>query len=190
LFLLEKNRIHHDSNSTNPSHPCSKPFSAEGSVLLYNKALFKKAGLDPNKPPTTWAQIESYSKKITGLGDGVKGFYFAGACAGCNAFTFMPLIWASGGDVLSSDGKTATVDTPAVRNALSFYRRLWSTGEVPTGAKTDDGTNFLGAFLTDKIGMAGSGAFSIGIIKRDHPNVDFGVAPLPGQKGGSSRLSD
>ena len=165
------------------------PFSAEGSVLLYNKALFKKAGLDPNKPPTTWAQIESYSKKITALGDGVKGFYFAGACAGCNAFTFMPLIWASGGDVLSADGKTATVDTPAVRNALSFYRRLWSTGQVPTGAKTDDGTNFLGAFLTDKIGMAGSGAFSIGIIKRDHPNVDFGIAPLPGQKGGSSSFA-
>jgi multiple sugar transport system substrate-binding protein len=165
------------------------PFSAEGSVLVYNKALFKQAGLDPNKPPKTWAEIEAYSKKITALGNNVKGFYFAGACAGCNAFTFLPLIWASGGDVLSADGKTATLNNAAVKSALSFYRRMWETNQIPAGAKTDNGTNFLGAFLTGKIGMAGSGAFSIGILKRDHPDVDFGIAPLPGEKGGSSSFA-
>ena len=165
------------------------PFSAEGSVLIYNKDLFKKAGLDPNKPPKTFAELEEYAKKITALGGDTKGYYFSGACAGCNAFTFLPLIWASGGDVLSADGKSATLNTPAVKDALALYRRMWEAGYIPSGAKTDNGTNFLTAFTTGKIGMAGTGAFSIGILKRDYPKVDFGLAPLPGKTGGSSSFA-
>jgi multiple sugar transport system substrate-binding protein len=165
------------------------PFSAEGSVLLYNKALFRQAGLDPNRPPTNWAEIEQDAKKITALGNGIKGFYFAGSCAGCNAFTFLPLIWASGGDVLSPDGKTATMTSPVVKNAMTFYRRMWSEGLIPAGAKVDDGTNFLNAFATGKIGMAGSGAFSIGTLKLQHPNVDFGLTYLPGENGGWSSFA-
>src|SRR5579864_1523588 len=34
-------------------------------VLLYNKDLFKKAGLDPNKPPQTLSQLANYAKKLT-----------------------------------------------------------------------------------------------------------------------------
>ncbi|WP_424952639.1 ABC transporter substrate-binding protein [Deinococcus sp.] len=159
------------------------PFSAEGSILLYNKDLFTKAGLDPNKPPTTWQGIRDASKKITALGGGVKGFYFAGACAGCNAFTLLPLIWAAGGDVLSADGKTATLNTPAVKQALTLYRDLWKDGQIPQTAKADSGNDFLNAFTTGKIGMAGSGAFAIGTLKTKYPNVNFGVAYLPGETG-------
>jgi multiple sugar transport system substrate-binding protein len=165
------------------------PFSAEGSVLVYNKDLFRKAKLDPNTPPKSFAQLEVYAKRISALGDGNKGFYFAGACAGCNAFTFLPMIWASGGDVLSADGKTATVDSRAVRDALSLYRRLWNAGQMPIGAKTDNGANFYGAFASGKIGMAGLGAFAIGALKKDNPKLDFGIAPLPGRLGGSSSFA-
>lgn len=165
------------------------PFSAEGSILLYNKDLFKRANLDPNKPPTNWAEIRADSAKITALGGGVKGFYFSGSCAGCNAFTFLPLIWASGGDVLSADGKTATVDSPAVKKALTLYRDLWRGGQILRSAKTDAGTDFLNAFASGKIGMAGSGAFAIGTLKDKYPNVNFGVAFLPGETGNSSSFA-
>ena len=165
------------------------PFTTEGSVLVYNKGLFKKAGLNPNKPPTTFAEIEADAKKITALGNGTKGFYFAGACPGCNAFTFLPYIWASGGDVLSANGKTATLDTKPVRDALAFYRRLWQGGQVPAGAKTDNGSNFFAGFATGKIGMSGLGAFAIAALKASSPNLDFGIAPLPGMNGGHASFA-
>lgn len=166
------------------------PFSAEGSVLLFNKGLFRQAGLNPDEPPKTWAAIEQDSKKITALGHGIHGFYFSGSCAGCNAFTFLPLIWASGGDVLSADGKKATLtSSPAVKNALAFYHRLWIENQIPQGAKVDSGTNFLTAFTTGKIGMAGSGAFSIGTLKNKYPKIDFGLTYLPGMNGGWSSFA-
>lgn len=165
------------------------PFSAEGSVLYYNKGLFRQAGLDPNKPPKTWAEVKDAAKKITALGGGVKGFYFSGACAGCNAFTFMPLIWASGGDVLSKDGKSATLNTQAVKDALTFYRELWTEGLVPSGAQTDNGANFINAFTSGKIGMTGSGAFAISLLKTKFKDIDFGVTYLPGAQGGWSSFA-
>lgn len=165
------------------------PFSAEGSVLLYNKGLFEKAGLDPEKPPTNWDEMYDAAKKITALGDDIYGFYFSGACAGCNAFTFLPLIWASGGDVLSEDGSKATLTDPNVKAALEFYRKMWVEKLIPEGAKVDTGADFLGAFTTGKIGMVGSGAFSISVLKKDHPEIEFGISYLPGQKGGYSSFA-
>jgi len=33
------------------------PTTLQGHVVYYNKALYKQAGLDPNKPPATWAEV-------------------------------------------------------------------------------------------------------------------------------------
>lgn len=167
----------------------SVPFSAEGSVLLYNKGLFTQAGLDPEKPPTTWDEIYEAAKAITALGNGNYGYYFSGNCAGCNAFTYLPLIWASGGDVLSEDGLTATVDTPEVKAALEFYKKMWDEGLIPPGAQADTGTDFFNAFAQGNIGMVGSGAFSNSLLKKDYPDIDFGITFLPGMEGGESSFA-
>lgn len=165
------------------------PFNAEGSVLFYNKDLFEQAGLDPESPPTTWAEIAEASEAISALGDDIYGYYFSGACAGCNAFTFLPLIWASGGDVLNEDGTAATMDDPMVAAALEFYKGLWDAGQVPAGAQVDSGSEFANTFPGGNIGMQGLGAFAINMLKTDFPEVNFGVAPLPGMDGGNSSFA-
>lgn len=42
----------------------SMPFNVSTSVLFYNKDVFKKAGLDANKPPATWPDLIAAAKKI------------------------------------------------------------------------------------------------------------------------------
>lgn len=165
------------------------PFSGDSSFLLYNKTLFKKAGLDAEVPPKTLAELESAARKITALGGGVKGFYFSGACGGCNIFAMTPYVWASGGDVLSADGKQETLDSPAMRATLGAYRRMWEEKMIPRGAKTDTGTSFISPFFSSKIGMVSSGSFAIGLLKRDHPEIDFGVAAFPGAQGSASSFA-
>jgi ABC-type glycerol-3-phosphate transport system substrate-binding protein len=42
--------------------------------LLYNRTLFTSAGLDPGRPPTTWAEVRAAANKIAALGDGTVGY--------------------------------------------------------------------------------------------------------------------
>ena len=165
------------------------PFSAEGSVLGYNKDLFRQAGLDPDKPPTNWADLEAAAKKITALGDDTYGYYLSGACAGCNVFGMLPLVWASGGDILSADYSQPTFTDPKVAAALEFFHRMYTEGIIPEGSRVDDGTDFLNAFTSGKIGMVGTGAFSIATLKTQYPDVDLGITFLPGQDGGRSSFA-
>jgi sn-glycerol 3-phosphate transport system substrate-binding protein len=46
----------------------SFPFNSSTPILYYNKDLFKKAGLDPNTPPKTWADVEEFGKKLQAAG--------------------------------------------------------------------------------------------------------------------------
>ena len=41
------------------------PFQRSTVVMFYNKEMFKEAGLDPNKPPTTWAELKDAATKLT-----------------------------------------------------------------------------------------------------------------------------
>ena len=162
------------------------PENVDASTLFWNKDLFREAGLDPEAPPTTFEEIIEYSKAITALGDGKYGFYFAGQCAGCTTYSFSPLVWASGGDYASEDGTTSTMADPAMEAAVGLYKTLWEDGLIEPGAQSDTGANWVSAFGSGNIGIEPMGAFAIGALRADFPDVDFGVAPLPGEDGGVS----
>jgi multiple sugar transport system substrate-binding protein len=101
------------------------PLLVETSVFAWNKGLYKKAGLDPEKAPTSWEEITANAEKIRKLGGDDYGFYFSGGgCGGCMIFTFAPLVWGAGADILSEDGKTAALDTPQMRKAVEDYRTM------------------------------------------------------------------
>ena len=44
------------------------PFNSSTPVLYWNKELMTKAGLDPNKPPTTWPELGEMAKKAVAAG--------------------------------------------------------------------------------------------------------------------------
>jgi sn-glycerol 3-phosphate transport system substrate-binding protein len=46
----------------------SMPFNSSTAMLYYNKDLFAKAGLDPNRPPMTWGEVEAFGKKLLASG--------------------------------------------------------------------------------------------------------------------------
>ncbi|MBN2510122.1 MAG: sn-glycerol-3-phosphate ABC transporter substrate-binding protein UgpB [Spirochaetales bacterium] len=52
----------------------SMPFNSSTPILYYNKEAFKAAGLDPERPPKTWAEVEAYSKKLVASGAVKAGF--------------------------------------------------------------------------------------------------------------------
>ncbi len=56
--------------TTNDGKMLSMPFNSSTPVLYYNKDAFKKAGLDPDKPPKTWPEVAEYAKKLVAAGYG------------------------------------------------------------------------------------------------------------------------
>lgn len=160
------------------------PMSADASVLLWNKDLYREAGLDPEKGPTNWAEIEEQAAKVTALGDGNYGFYFSGQCGGCAAFTFMPLVWANGGEFFVDNGTRAQLNTPEMRDAVNFYRDMWAKGYVPESAQTDNGSNFFGGFAAGNVGISILGSFAVGSLAANSPDLDYGVTFIPGKTGG------
>ncbi len=163
------------------------PTGVDGSFIVYNIDLFEQAGLDPDNPPSTWDEMLEAARAINALGDDIYGYWFSMNCAGCNAFTFLPFIWASGGDVLSDDYSEATISSdPIVREALEFYNTIWEEGLVPEGASIDNGANFVSAFAAGNIGMSGTGNFAIAGYTADFPDLNFGVFHIPGKDGGTA----
>ncbi|MDB5614235.1 MAG: sugar transporter substrate-binding protein [Devosia sp.] len=165
------------------------PLSVETSVFAWNKDLYQAAGLDPEKAPANWDEIEANAEKIRALGEDTYGFYFSGGgCGGCMIFTFTPLVWAEGKDILSEDAQTATLDTPEMRAAIDKYRSMVAKDLVPESAATDNGSNFL-SFTNGKIGQQSLGAFSIGTLVNDYPDLHFGVTQIPGIVSGTSSFA-
>lgn len=159
-------------------------FTPDVSILLYNKDLFKKAGLDPNKPPTTVGEIEADAKKIRALGGNTYGYYFSGSCPGCNIFTMAPMMWASGAKLLPKEAGDPILQGPGIKEVLTAFRQMWTEGDIPPDAQSDTGNNFTAVFETGKVGMQGAGGFAISTLKKNHPEINFGIAPLPGIKEG------
>ncbi|MGV1954054.1 ABC transporter substrate-binding protein [Agrobacterium sp. 22-214-1] len=165
------------------------PLSVETSIFAWNKELYRKAGLDPEKAPATWEEIAANAEKIRVLGGDTYGFYFSGGgCGGCMIFTFTPLVWGAGADILSADGKTATLDTPQMRKAIDVYRNLIAKDTVPAGSASDNGVNFL-SITNGKIGQQSLGAFAIGTLVTQHPEIDFGVTLIPSVDGNPSSFA-
>ncbi len=160
------------------------PYSAEASFLMYDKALFRRAGLDPEAPPRSWAEIREAAGKIAALGNGTYGYYFPGNTSGNNVFTFLPLIWAAGGDIISPDGSKATLTSPAVAAALDHMRALWAAKAIPPSARNDGAENIIATPASGKVGMWAGGAFTVTGIRRLNPGMEIGATFIPGETPG------
>jgi multiple sugar transport system substrate-binding protein len=162
------------------------PLYADVSALFYNKDLFTRAGLDPNKPPTSLAELRTYADKITALGSDIKGYYLPGNCAGCNIFTVGPLMWASGAKIESAKPGDEPLTGEGVKQVLQFTRDMVKAGNVHEGDRTENGETFHLQFGSGKVGMMGTGNFNITLARQQNPTMNFGIGLLPGATAGSS----
>ncbi|HUY47963.1 MAG TPA: sugar ABC transporter substrate-binding protein [Streptosporangiaceae bacterium] len=169
------------------------PYLADLSVLWYNKTLFAKAGLNPDSPPSSYAQILADAEKINALGHGISGFSFAGNCQGCLGFTMLPSIWASGQHLIT--GPLGTQHANVSGNAplgqlLGFYRQLWARHLVPVADQTQNGLTWGKDFEAGKVGiLPGDYGFAAAFTTKQE-QAEFADAPLPAVGGGGYATFD
>jgi multiple sugar transport system substrate-binding protein len=161
------------------------PHTIDMSVMLYNKDLYRQAGLDPEKPPATLREFADQARAIDKLGGEINGTYFGGNCGGCIEFTLWPSVWAAGGDVLNEDGTESTIDSPEMAEVFALYRTLYDEGVAAPASRDEAGPTWLGALQNGKIGIAPGPSVWLGLIE-EQSGIQMGVAPISGLDGGES----
>ena len=135
------------------------PTRNETMGLVWNAAIFKAAGLDPETPPATWDDLVAYSKQIKDK-TGKNGYgLVARVNAGNTAFRFMPQLWAYGGGALDETEPNPAYATIMVNNAgskaalqaaVDMYVRDRS---VPVSALTNTQVQNQDPFVAGQLGM-------------------------------------
>lgn len=169
------------ANSQTAGKTWGVPFQRSTIVLYYNKELFKAAGLDPNKPPTTWAEMTDYAKKLTkkDASGKVTQYGVQIPSSGFPYWLFQAL--AVQNDVLLANdaGNAVKFDDPKVIEALQYWVDLGKQGVHPTGV-VEWGTTPKD-FFEKKTAMMWTTTGNLTNVK-NNAKFDFGVAMLPAAK--------
>lgn len=157
------------------------PSGIDDRLLFYNREMFREVGLDPDKPPQTWDELLEYSKKLTKKnGDGT--YNRIGFIPNYGNSWFYLYSWQNGGEFMSPDGKTCTLNTPENVTALQYMADVYDALGGYEAANIFQ-SGFQGGendpFLTGKIGMVINGSWVVPSIARYAPGMDFAVAPAP-----------
>jgi multiple sugar transport system permease protein len=166
-------------------HVYAIPSTTDARLLYYNEDILRREGyVNPDgsvKPPKTWEELKAYAVSMTKT-DGQGNILQVG---------FVPMYgnswlylygWQNGGSFLSPDGRTCTLNDPAVVKALD-----WVTGvyDAIGGVQKIDGytSTFqegdMDPFITGKIAMMISGNWILSNIATYKPDLHFGVTPAP-----------
>lgn len=144
------------------------PMNYFAHALYYNKDLAKNAGLDPEKPPTTWDEMADWAVKMT---DSKKGQY--GMTLPDNWVHIPQLIWANGGDVIDYDNKTSMINKPEAVEAVKYWSDLILNKKVAPAPNTDS----MKMFSAGKVGLIFDGPWMSPQFKA--AKINYGVALMP-----------
>jgi multiple sugar transport system substrate-binding protein len=157
------------------------PLGSNTVVLWINTDMAQAAGLDVNRPPTTWDEFETWAGKLTDKPKGVYGTTMLAKRDETGTFLFLPWILQNGGDI-------DRLDAPESIAALAFWKKLIDEGYAPRSAINDGFAEVYQQFTTGKAGMMISGTWNLNSIPQDAPKLKWIVATLPYTKRPASSL--
>src|SRR3954449_8932885 len=101
------------------------PKGAYAQALHYNRKLFQQAGLNPNKPPTTWAQVTKYALQISQR-TGKPGYVEMGKNDNTAGWILTTVVYTLGGRMEKGTGTkaVATLSNPKTVAALNMLHHM------------------------------------------------------------------
>src|SRR3954468_14765633 len=158
------------------------PKGAYAQALHYNRKLFAQAGLDPNKPPKTWLQLEKYALAISQK-TGKAGYAEMGKNDNTAGWILTTVAYTLGARMEKGTGKSAvaTLDNPQTVAALNMLHHMrWVDNSM--GANFDYGWSDINqAFAAGNVGMYISGSdvyTNLVQASKIDPSI-YGLAAVP-----------
>ena len=168
-------------------HVWALPSTPATTALHWNKGMFKAAGLDPERPPSTFAELDAFSRQITKI-DRVAGRI--------HSMGFLPpepgwwnMYWGFFfGGRLWDGGSKILIDDPGNIKAFEWirsYAEQYGISALQTFRSTFG--NFSSpedAFLSGKVAMVLQGVWLNNYIRQYAPDMEWGACPFPVVKKG------
>ncbi len=152
------------------------PWKSNPVMIFYNKDIFAKAGLDPEKPALgTYDEFLTAARKIKSSGAAPAAIYPAPTSEFFQSwFDFYPLFAAeSDGKQLVQDNKS-TFNSPEGQKVATFWKTLYDEGLAPKEQYNGD------SFADKKAAMAIVGPWAISVYG---DKVKWGAVPVPTSTG-------
>ncbi|THV14978.1 ABC transporter substrate-binding protein [Rhizobium rhizophilum] len=150
-------------------------------ALYYNKDMFTAAGLDPNKPPQTWAELVETARKLTDPSKNIYGLTFSAKANEEGTFQFLP--WAQMGG-----GSYDKVNSEGAVKALETWKTIIDEKLASPDTLTRSQWDSTGTFNSGNAAMAISGPWELDRMLKE-AKFDWGVALLPVPQEGAQRSS-
>ncbi len=167
------------------------PFNVSNLVLYFNKKAFESAGLDPNNPPKTLDEVKTAAQKLKDSGAASQaGFGLKLEPAYLEQWlTLGGKTYVNNGNGRKSRATSTTFDNATGRETFTFLNDMVKSGLARTNPA--DGPQALDNLIgigNGNFGMTIESSGALGTIAQllaggQYPNVELGVAPMPGPKG-------
>lgn len=156
------------------------PYCVSMLVMYLNLDVLRKAGLDPNRPPATFAELREYAEKIVSTNSARYGV--AWPYDTDSNWALQSMLFAAGGSMMDSAEKQVTVNDKPVVDLLQYWR-----DRVEEGTSTViNASDLTAAFIRGDIGMIlQSSSASSAIAKGVSFPIRADVLPVP--DGGTRR---
>ncbi|MEU7904433.1 extracellular solute-binding protein [Actinoplanes sp. NPDC049118] len=162
------------------------PYKNYSMGLLYNRDLFTKAGLDPNSPPKTWAELRTAAKKIADLGDGTVG-YGDYSKSNTGGWHFTTELYSLGGEVAVNNGGAwkAAFNGPQGKQVLQQLKDMRWTDNSMGQKQLLEWADLLQQMGSGKLGMYLATADNIPTIVNQYKGKyeTYGLGQIPDGKG-------
>lgn len=154
----------------------SIPFQRSTPLFFWNKALFKKAGLDPNRPPKTWAEVQEYAQKLTVRDARGNVTQWGLELSRWDHWTFQSFVLQNEGRLENETGTEVYFNSAPVVGALELWNDLANKHKVMPrkrsyGEASQD-------FVAEATAMMYNSTGSLSFVKNS-AKFDFGVTFLP-----------
>jgi sn-glycerol 3-phosphate transport system substrate-binding protein len=152
------------------------PFQRSTAVQVWNKDLFKQAGLDPDYAPQTWDELVQIASQVQQKSDASWGIGIHSS----SSWMFQSLAIQSGVTLSKPDGKGVNFSHPAAIEALKWYadlslvHKVQAPGVIPYGSLNQ-------AFVKGKFAIAWQSTGSLTGLRKN-TTFDLGVSMLPRNK--------
>ena len=150
--------------------------------LMYNKALFEKAGLDPENPPTTWDEVKTAAEALKSKAK-VDGIYVNSA-----GYFLLPFIYGEGGDIVDADAQKILINSPEAVTGIETAVDLVKSGAAPKPDAADSYGTMMTLFKEGKVGMIINGPWEVANIESDPKFGGFenlGISAVPAGSAGA-----